>query len=171
MDRINFKHKLPLILLLASLAPGISFAADCTIPSANTYRVGVAHDGYLVTVLDSKKSGMEQGTCQSSHLTLTVHFPFDKATLSRAQKQQIAQLVKQGAVQFDVIGYTDSSGTKAYNQRLGKARARAVRHYLAHLGVANSQVVIRSAGESHPVASNATPAGRALNRRAVITTK
>lgn len=169
MDPINLKNKLPLMLLLASLAPSISFAANCAIPSVNSYRIGVAHDGYLVKTLSSQKEGIDSGTCQPLTLSLTVHFPFDQATLNHEQKQRIKQLVKQDTVQFDIVGYTDSRGTIVYNQQLGKARANAVRHYLEHLGVKGSRVTTHSAGELNPVASNSTPAGRALNRRAEIT--
>ncbi|MFM2483655.1 OmpA family protein [Celerinatantimonas yamalensis] len=176
MDRINFKNKLSLLLCLASLAPSMSFAADCTIPSASSYRVGVTHNGYLVKELDSQKGILEQGTCQRSDVSYIVHFSFDQATLNSEQKQHIQQLVKQlqltqEPVQLEIVGYTDSRGSIAYNQRLGKARASAVRHYLEHLGVVGSRVMIHSEGELQPVASNTTSTGRALNRRAVITTK
>lgn len=64
-----------------------------------------------------------------------------------------------------IAGYTDSVGGAAYNQRLSERRANSVRDYLIRHGVAAQRLSIRGYGETHPVASNASAAGRAQNRR------
>ncbi|VAW41876.1 hypothetical protein MNBD_DELTA03-29, partial [hydrothermal vent metagenome] len=70
-------------------------------------------------------------------------------------------------------GYTCSIGTEAYNLRLSRRRALAVKDYLARRGVEEGRLAIKAYGESHPIADNSTLAGRIENRRvvAVITTK
>lgn len=67
-----------------------------------------------------------------------------------------------------VGGHADSSGKKAFNQRLSQNRANAVRNYLVSQGVPAGKIVATGYGISQPVASNATKAGRAQNRRAEI---
>jgi outer membrane protein OmpA-like peptidoglycan-associated protein len=66
---------------------------------------------------------------------------------------------------IDVIGHTDSTGDAAYNQRLSERRAQAVGAYLDRHGVASNRILTRGLGESSPIASNETAAGRAQNRR------
>jgi Outer membrane protein and related peptidoglycan-associated (lipo)proteins len=68
-----------------------------------------------------------------------------------------------------VTGHTDSTGSDSYNQALSLRRADAVAGVLIGAGVPASRVQARGMGESQPVASNETAAGRAQNRRVVIT--
>ncbi len=65
----------------------------------------------------------------------------------------------------DVIGHTDSVGSEDYNQRLSEARARSVAEYLSSQGTMPARLLIAGMGEAQPIASNATPEGRAQNRR------
>jgi outer membrane protein OmpA-like peptidoglycan-associated protein len=76
-----------------------------------------------------------------------------------------ASLIANADVRIEVAGHTDDSGADALNLRLSLARAAAVRHYLASKGVAPDRMTARGYGESQPVTSNATPAGKAQNRR------
>ncbi|GAB2616686.1 OmpA family protein [Novilysobacter erysipheiresistens] len=69
----------------------------------------------------------------------------------------------------EVAGHTDSKGTDAYNQQLSVRRADAVGDYLLSRGLMRDRFIITGAGESRPVASNDTDAGRAQNRRVEIT--
>lgn len=66
---------------------------------------------------------------------------------------------------IEVGGHTDSQGPADFNRRLSLARAEAVRAALAERGIARARLVARGFGEAEPVASNATPEGRARNRR------
>jgi OOP family OmpA-OmpF porin len=68
-------------------------------------------------------------------------------------------------VKVEIGGYTDNTGSAATNTRLSQARADAVLNYLASKGVAPERMVAKGYGPAQPVAPNATPAGRALNRR------
>lgn len=64
-----------------------------------------------------------------------------------------------------VDGHTDSDGSNAYNQGLSERRASSVANYLNSKGVNGSRLSPRGYGESSPVASNSTSAGKAQNRR------
>jgi outer membrane protein OmpA-like peptidoglycan-associated protein len=68
-----------------------------------------------------------------------------------------------------VAGYTDNTGTDAYNQGLSEKRASTVALYLHSRGVATERLAAIGHGETMPVASNATAEGRAKNRRVAIT--
>jgi outer membrane protein OmpA-like peptidoglycan-associated protein len=67
-----------------------------------------------------------------------------------------------------VEGHTDSTGSTAYNERLSVERAEHVKTFLASHGVDDSKLEVIGQGEAQPVASNATPEGRANNRRVEI---
>ncbi|MEX0409120.1 OmpA family protein [Aquibium sp. LZ166] len=68
----------------------------------------------------------------------------------------------------DVYGHTDSSGDDNYNLNLSQRRALSVANYLGAQGVDSRRFSILGLGESQPIASNATPEGRAQNRRVEI---
>lgn len=67
-----------------------------------------------------------------------------------------------------IEGYTDSVGSDSANQQLSERRAEAVRAALTQRGIDNSRMVTRGYGESFPVANNASPEGRAMNRRVEV---
>ena len=68
---------------------------------------------------------------------------------------------------IEVVGHTDNTGTAAYNQALSEQRARAVRGILINR-VTPSRVIAYGVGETRPVATNGTSAGRQANRRVEI---
>lgn len=70
---------------------------------------------------------------------------------------------------IEVDGHTDSVGKPDYNQKLSEQRATAVVDYLASKGIKRERTITIGAGENHPVADNATEAGRASNRRVELT--
>ncbi len=69
----------------------------------------------------------------------------------------------------EVAGHTDSKGTDAYNQALSERRAASVGNYLMSKGLMRDRFILVGAGESRPVSSNESDAGRAQNRRVEIT--
>lgn len=68
----------------------------------------------------------------------------------------------------DIYGYTDSSGAADYNQRLSERRADSVAKYLVSRDITGQRLLIQGMGESNPIATNATAAGKAQNRRVEI---
>jgi OOP family OmpA-OmpF porin len=72
------------------------------------------------------------------------------------------------AVFIGIVGHTDDVGDDAYNQELSEQRADAVRKYLVEGGANPEKIFTWGAGEKEPIASNATPEGRAENRRVEV---
>jgi hypothetical protein len=64
-----------------------------------------------------------------------------------------------------VEGHTDNRGSRSYNLDLSNRRAKSVMEYLNKKGVAPKRLKFRGYGFDKPVATNATPLGRAKNRR------
>ena len=77
-------------------------------------------------------------------------------------------LAKFNRTLVDVYGHTDSTGDEGYNIDLSQRRALSVATYLNAQGIDSRRFFIQGYGESRPVATNATPEGRALNRRVEI---
>jgi outer membrane protein OmpA-like peptidoglycan-associated protein len=67
-----------------------------------------------------------------------------------------------------VQGYTDSQGSESSNLELSRRRAEAVRAYLVSHGIAPDRITAEGYGPARPVADNASPEGRADNRRVEI---
>jgi len=82
-----------------------------------------------------------------------------------ALDQVAASLVANPEIRIEIAGYTDSTGRRYMNLRLSMARAAAVRAYLARRGVSPVRMQARGFGASGYIAPNATPEGRAQNRR------
>jgi outer membrane protein OmpA-like peptidoglycan-associated protein len=80
--------------------------------------------------------------------------------------EQACSLLKQEP-NIDVVckGYTDSIGSEAYNLKLSDRRANAVRDWLLKCGISPKRLSAKGYGKTDFVASNATPEGRAQNRR------
>ncbi|MEO5799689.1 MAG: OmpA family protein [Gemmatimonadales bacterium] len=69
---------------------------------------------------------------------------------------------------LQIIGHTDSQGSDSYNQTLSERRSRSAASYLTSQGVSSSRIITRGLGETEPVASNDTDAGRMANRRVEV---
>ena len=80
----------------------------------------------------------------------------------------VAVMNKYPKATFAIGGHTDSSGTASVNLKISNKRAIAVRDYLVRKGVDASRLIAKGFGESTPVDSNKTRAGRANNRRVEI---
>jgi outer membrane protein OmpA-like peptidoglycan-associated protein len=102
-----------------------------------------------------------------------VLFDFDKAELKPEARRQLGVVLQalreQPALQVQIVGHTDSVGSDDYNLRLSQRRAESVATYLGQQGVPRQNIKADWRGEREPVASNATAAGRAQNRRVEIT--
>ncbi len=100
------------------------------------------------------------------------YFGFDKATLNDAGKAALdAEVAKLRDAQVNsivAIGHTDATGSETYNQKLSEQRAKAAKDYLVSQGISADLIEVRGMGESQPVASNSTSAGRAQNRRVEV---
>ena len=101
-----------------------------------------------------------------------VLFAFDKAELSAQAAPRMDKLASFLAQFPDrkvlIEGFTDSVGNDRYNLSLSERRAQAARAALVQRGVDRARIAARGYGNRHPVASNASPEGRAMNRRVEI---
>jgi len=108
-------------------------------------------------------------------LDAEVSFDFNKAAIKPAFEPSLNKLadvlLKYDRTVVHVVGHTDSVGTEQYNQQLSQRRAEVVVDYLARRGVPYDRLRGEGRGESEPRASNATEAGRQLNRRVEIYVK
>ena len=102
-------------------------------------------------------------------LTEEIHFEFDKAVIQKDSYpilKELGQVLKEYPdLRIRIEGNTDSVGSDDYNQKLSDRRAKAVRDFLVGLGISGSRLQTIGKGESNPIASNDTAAGRAMNRR------
>jgi outer membrane protein OmpA-like peptidoglycan-associated protein len=108
---------------------------------------------------------MERAVYINSDLT----FGFDQSTVRPSYFPQLdriaAELNANPGMTVKIAGYTDSTGSEAYNRSLSMHRAQAVRDYLLQNGVPTTAMTTEAFGETQPIASNATATGRAENRR------
>lgn len=99
-------------------------------------------------------------------------FDFDSDVVkgdARANLDELARsLDKYDGSSLLIVGHTDNVGSDSYNQDLSERRANAARRYLASRDVDRNRIDTHGAGEDEPVASNATDAGRARNRRVEV---
>lgn len=72
---------------------------------------------------------------------------------------------------IEIVGYTDSTGSRQHNMDLSVQRAQSVATYLTSQGVDGTHLSVRGAGPDQPIASNADVNGRAQNRRVEVNLK
>jgi outer membrane protein OmpA-like peptidoglycan-associated protein len=117
---------------------------------------------------------VEQVTVPESML---VYFAFDKSeynsgTISDKYLNTSNKYLDQNRqAKLSITGHTDATGSDEYNQALGLRRARSVESYFERKGIPANRIVVESRGEKEPADNNSTTAGRANNRRTVITIK
>ncbi|MCX7079662.1 MAG: OmpA family protein [Pseudomonas sp.] len=73
--------------------------------------------------------------------------------------------------QIEIVGYTDSTGSRQHNMDLSQRRAQSVATYLTSQGVGGANLSARGAGPDNPIASNADTNGRSQNRRVEVNLK
>ena len=102
-------------------------------------------------------------------INLHINFENNSYKVQNASMDKIVKfadfLKKYKNYSAEIVGYTDSRGSKAYNKKLSQKRADEVKRLLIQNGVDASRITAVGMGELNPVASNATAEGRALNRR------
>lgn len=102
-------------------------------------------------------------------IVTNINFDFDSATIRGDSAQKLARVVTilkdNPAVRVRIEGHTDSTGPEKYNLGLSYRRAQAVKGYLEGRGIASNRLSVVGFGETKPLVSNRTRAGRAVNRR------
>jgi OmpA-OmpF porin, OOP family len=135
-----------------------------------TAQVTVAELGAIANKMVDA-AAMAKGLGETGHIALYgIYFDTDKAVLkpeSRPTLEQIAKLLaSQPQLNVFIVGHTDSQGAYEYNLDLSKRRAEAVAAELVkNFPIAQPRLRTAGVGLLAPVGSNASDAGRALNRR------
>ena len=115
---------------------------------------------------------VNNGTNLVVNLPNDILFAVDSASLTGGLQQDLITVA--GSINrypdttVNVIGHTDSDGSAQYNLDLSQRRAQAVSSVLINAGVSPARIRSLGRGEDQPIASNLTPAGKALNRRVEI---
>jgi len=101
---------------------------------------------------------------------LLFEFDGDKILLkSFKDLENLVEILKiREDIMLEVEGHTDDRASEEYNLKLSEKRASAVKKYLVTNGVSSDRVKVSFYGESKPIASNSTSAGRQMNRRVRI---
>ncbi|PIE69605.1 MAG: hypothetical protein CSA21_01450 [Deltaproteobacteria bacterium] len=125
------------------------------------------------TVFDKPEHLLGKLYMDSKDAFNNVLFDFDKSAIKpefTATLQRLGAFLKGNPSAYAVLsGFCDSIGTEAYNIKLSQRRAESVRKYLTHhFAIPQQRMLLYWYGYANPVASNATPEGRALNRRVTI---
>jgi hypothetical protein len=117
-----------------------------------------------------RREAMEQALQTKQQFDLYgLHFDSNKATIqpeSKSLLDEIATALKNFPDwRLRIVGHTDASGNAEHNLHLSLERALAIEAALVERGIDSQRLIPAGLGESRPVTSNATPEGRALNRR------
>jgi len=126
----------------------------------------------LIAAAEDKAKQARQKAMKGCHEVIAlkgVNFDNNSAEITAASASILDQAVKtlqrRSHIKVEVAAHTDSNASDAYNLALSNRRAASVRHYLIAHGIAASRLTAVGHGESQPIASNHTAAGRAQNRR------
>ena len=154
-------------------APGANGMIKYTLPGGAV--IEVAKDGLeakLLSFISNKDAAIDKG----------LWFDFDRLSfvtasseLTPESKEQVAAAVAilkaYPAVTVKVGGYTDNQGDADANLKLSEARAQRVMERMVVGGVAADRIEAKGYGVEHPISDNATPEGRAKNRRTSLSVR
>ncbi len=137
---------------------GITLSSSSDAPYIKNIRIAKGGVKYYDRILSDGKI-IENG----------IRFDVNKATLkpeSMGPINKIYKLMKKYPdLRFSVEGHTDSDGDADFNQKLSEQRAKVVMDKLIAMGIDASRLKSKGWGESNPIDTNATPEGKANNRR------
>jgi outer membrane protein OmpA-like peptidoglycan-associated protein len=134
-------------------------------PTSSNYTIEVADLG-AAAAHDKLAKALDD----AGHVALYgIYFDTDKATLRPDSEPTLLQIQKLLAsnprLKLEIQGHTDSTGTRPHNQKLSGDRAASVKAWLVAHGIDGARLTTNGYADTKPVADNAMPEGRALNRR------
>ena len=137
---------------------GITLSSSCDKPYIKNIRIAAGGVKYYDRVLSDGKI-VENG----------IRFDVNKATLKPESMGPINKIyklmTKYPDLNFSVEGHTDSDGDADFNQKLSEERAKVVMDKLIAMGIDKNRLKSKGWGETKPIDTNATPEGKANNRR------
>jgi len=154
------------------------------LPSGKNFALNIAREGYLfysenfslatadtAKELHSFKLDVGLRPIKIGEVTVLKNIFYETASAelqpdSRAELERIAIFLNANpTVKIELTGHTDNVGDKKYNQTLSEKRAQSVYTYLIAHGISVSRLSFKGYGDTKPVATNDTDAGRQQNRR------
>lgn len=152
-----------------------------TLASGKNYGIAVKAEGYLfhsenfdiptgsADNLVNKVIELKNIAVGSKIALRNIFFDTGKSTLRKESNAELDRLVKLlkdvPALEIEISGHTDNTGSATLNESLSKDRAAAVVNYLKSKGIAASRLTSEGYGSRQPVATNNTADGRQQNRR------
>ena len=154
------------------------------LPVGNDYALNVTAENYLFfssnfslqnstdTKPYRKDAPLQKMDAGATIVLENIFFKTNSANLENESFVELAKLiellVKNESLRIRIEGHTDSDGDEAANLKLSQARALSVKTYLESKGIAATRIESEGYGETQPLESNATPEGKAKNRRTVF---
>jgi outer membrane protein OmpA-like peptidoglycan-associated protein len=154
------------------------------LPIGNDYALNVTSENYLFyssnfSLVNSvetepyrKDAPLQQMNSGATIVLENIFFKTNSANLESESFIELTKLtellVKNETMRIRIEGHTDSDGDEAANLKLSQARALSVKTYLESKGIVASRIESEGYGESQPIETNATPEGKAKNRRTVF---
>jgi outer membrane protein OmpA-like peptidoglycan-associated protein len=152
-----------------------------TLPSGKNYGIAVKKDGYLFHSENfnlpdnadyqefSKDVALKKIEVGSVIVLRNIFFDFDKATIRPESANELDRLIKllqdNPTLKIELGSHTDSKGSDEYNMKLSDNRSKSVVDYLITKGIPAGRLVAKGYGETKPIDTNDTDAGRQNNRR------
>jgi OmpA-OmpF porin, OOP family len=180
----SFDEKSAPLAVAAPVAAAVVAAEPKPEPKPVVVPAPAAQPAKAVAPIDSDKDGVmdDSDKCPATpagfkvdadgcplKATLHLNFGTDSNKVDAQGSAKVAAfadfLKASPAYNANIIGHTDSTASDVYNQKLSEKRAEKVKSMLVENGVDASRLTTSGKGESQPVASNKTKAGRAENRR------
>lgn len=116
-----------------------------------------------------KLGGSEQGVLDQTLGNRIIEFQSGSSRLTplgmRILDEMVEKMSQMKDARFLIIGHTDNVGQRESNLALSQARAQAVKDYIVQKGIDGVRMNVQGKGPDQPVADNASPDGRARNRR------
>jgi OmpA-OmpF porin, OOP family len=155
---------------------------DILLPKGDIYKIkyqGFLNEKEYSTIEIPTGNGRSEATLtiqmqnESNEVyALDVHYETAKAVIRPESYAVLNELVvamqRNAESKIELAGHTDSDGSTEANQQLSQDRAIAVRSYLTQKGINAARITTVGHGETRPVATNATEAGKAQNRRTEV---
>jgi OOP family OmpA-OmpF porin len=173
LDSLNF-----------TVAPDSLGVYSQEVPSTGMYYFTASQAGFLNTV-DSLNYDSDEVTPMTKDLVLqpievgtvvrlkNIYFDYSKASLKKESFLELEKVVtflnENPTVEIEIQGHTDSDGPDAANLSLSQSRSQSVVNYIISQGISKGRLRAKGFGETKPIDSNQTPAGRANNRRVEFT--
>ncbi|RMQ40002.1 OmpA protein [Pseudomonas cichorii] len=148
--------------------------SEAALQNASAERAKARLDARDAQIAQLKNSLNAKQTERGTLVTFgDVLFDLNRAELkpgAHGNISKLAQFLQENPDRKVIVeGYTDSTGSAAYNQTLSENRANSVRAALVRMGVDPTRIVAQGYGKEYPVADNTSNSGRAMNRRVEVT--